>query len=259
MGTLVFVGLGLWDERDITLRGYDEARSAQVLFAEFYTSRLLGTNKERMERLLGKPITILTREQVEDGRLILAACRSAVVALLVPGDPMTATTHVDLLRRVQAEGVPTRVINGPSIFTAAPGLLGLQIYKFGRTTTLPFTTTSFHPTSPLEAIAANLGLGLHTLVLLDLQEGEYLSAENGLRYLLEIQATLPQRVLGEGDLACVLSRVGSPDPLINVGTIGELIRLNLGGPLQCMVIPGKLHFQEEEALNRFRSNPVVPL
>ena len=34
-GLLVFVGLGLDDERGITLRGLEEAKAADVVFAEF--------------------------------------------------------------------------------------------------------------------------------------------------------------------------------------------------------------------------------
>ncbi len=248
----MFIGLGLWDERDITLRGYEEARNAQVLFAEFYTSRLVGTTKEKLEGLLGRPITVLSREQVEDGRLILSACRSAISAFLVPGDPMTATTHVELRTRAEAQGIHTRVVHGPSIVSAAPGTLGLQIYKFGRTTTIPFTTPSFRPRSPLEVLEANLRDGLHTLLLLDLRDGEVLSANDALAYLLDLAREGGSATVGPHTLACVLSQVGSPGPTVNVGSIGDLLGQPLGEPLQCVVIPGKLHFQEEAALARLR-------
>ena len=46
MGELVFIGLGLDDEKGITLRGLDEARSADLVFAELYTSALPGASLE---------------------------------------------------------------------------------------------------------------------------------------------------------------------------------------------------------------------
>src|SRR6059036_2386173 len=102
MGELVFIGLGLDDERGITLRGLDEARSADVVFAELYTSALPGASLEAVEKLIDRKIRRLTRPEVEDGKVLLAAAAKGAVAFLVPGDPMTATTHVDLRLRAAA-------------------------------------------------------------------------------------------------------------------------------------------------------------
>lgn len=248
MGQLIFIGLGLWDERDISLRGLEEASHCQVLFAEFYTSRLVGTTPEALRRTLGKPFTLLSREQVEDGRLVLAAARGAVVGFLTPGDPMAATTHVDLRLRAERMGIPTRIVHGASILTAAAGLLGLQVYKFGRTTSIPFPAPGFRPRSPYEAIAANRAAGLHTLVLLDLEGERFLGAREALEYLLELEAEEKRGIVTEGTLTCVLSQVGSPRPGIAVGPLGEIAGRDLGGPPQCIVFPGQLHFLEEEML-----------
>lgn len=73
MGDLVFIGLGLHDEKGITLRGLEEARAADILFAEFYTSALLGARLESLESLIGKPVKPLSRAQVESGTEILEA------------------------------------------------------------------------------------------------------------------------------------------------------------------------------------------
>ncbi len=170
MGELIFIGLGLDDEKGITLRGLDEARSADVVFAELYTSALPGASLEAVEKLIDRKIRRLTRQEVEDGQVLLAAAAKGLVAFLVPGDPMTATTHVDLRLRAAASKIRTRIVHGVSILTAAAGALGLQAYKFGRTTTVPFPSAGFAPTSPLESILANRTAGLHTLVLMDLRE-----------------------------------------------------------------------------------------
>ena len=256
MGELIFVGLGLHDEKGMTLRGLDEVRSADVVFAELYTSGLADSTLESLERLIRKKIRRLTRVEVEDGRIILDAARSQRVVFLVPGDPMAATTHVDLRLRAVAAKIPTRIVHGVSILTAAAGTLGLQAYKFGRTTTVPFPSADFAPTSPLEAILENRRAGLHPLVLLDLKEGgTFLAPQDAFASLLSMASKLETSEFGPQTLACVLSQVGSPDSRAIAGPIGSLSDRDLGPPLHCLVIPGKLHFLEREALIAFAGAP----
>src|SRR5437870_4245006 len=112
MGELVFIGLGLHDEKGVTLRGLEDARGADVVFAELYTSTLASTSLESVERLVGKKIRILGRAEVEDGRTILDAAAGQRVAFLVGGDPMAATTHVDLRLRAASAEIPTRPVHG---------------------------------------------------------------------------------------------------------------------------------------------------
>ena len=59
MGALIFVGLGLAALRDITLNGLDAIRAADVVMAEFYTSRLLGADPKDLDALAGRPVRIL--------------------------------------------------------------------------------------------------------------------------------------------------------------------------------------------------------
>src|SRR5213594_965610 len=191
MGELVFIGLGLDDERGITLRGLDEARAADMVFAEFYTSALLGASIEAVEKLIDRQIRRLSRKEVEDGQVLLAAAANGTVAFLVPGDPLSATTHVDLRLRAEAAKIRTRIVHGVSILTAAAGALGLQAYKFGRTTTVPFPSPGFAPTSPLEPILENRRTGLHTLVLLDLREdGSFLAPRDAIASLLRMASAI---------------------------------------------------------------------
>ncbi len=252
MGSLIFIGLGLHDEKGVTLRGLEEARAADLVFAEFYTSALLGTRLGSLETLVGKPITRLTREQVEDGRVLLDAARDQRVAFLVAGDPMVATTHVDLRLRAAAAKIPTHVVHGVSILGAAAGALGLQAYKFGRTTTVPFPSPGFVPTSPLDPILENRKAGLHTLVLLDLREdGTFLDPKDALRSLLAMAEAKGTADFGPQTLVCVLSQVGSSDARITAGSAADLLTRDLGPPLHCLVVPGTLHFLEKEALAIF--------
>ena len=252
MGELVFIGLGLYDERDMTLRALDEARSCDVLFAEFYTSALRGTTAEKLAAWIGKPVAVLHREDVESAAVLLKEAATKRVGFLVPGDPMMATTHVDLRLRAEGSGVRTRIVHGSSILTAAIGLLGLQAYKFGRTTTIPIPEAGFRPTSPVDVIAANRAAGLHTLVLLDLKEdGRFLTANEALRYLIEIGGVkFPPETL-----VCMVGGAGSPDPIVRADRADRLAGEEVGPPLHSLVVPGALHFAEKEALSRFARTP----
>ncbi len=256
MGELVFIGLGLHDEKGITLRGLDEARASDVVFAEFYTSAIPGADVEALEALIGRPVRRLSREQVETGREVLDAAKDHRVVFLVAGDPMVATTHVDLRLRAAAAGILTRVIHGVSILGAAAGELGLQAYKFGRTTTVPFPSPGHEITSPLDPILENRRSGLHTLVLLDLREdGSFLDPKAALESLLGMAKSRGTTEFGPATLVCILSRVGSPGVRITTGTVADVLRRDLGPPLHCLVVPGKLHFLERDALVAFGGAP----
>jgi len=249
MGLLTFVGLGLYSERDITLAGLEAARSCDTCFAEFYTSAL-GVSLEEVEKMLGRAVVPLSREEVEEGSVILGGAERESVCLLTGGDPMTATTHVDLRLRAVERGIATRVIHGVSISTAAAGLLGLQSYKFGRATTLVTPQENYFPTSPYEVIRDNKQRGLHTLVLLDIHQhaARYMTANQGIDVLLEMERRMSQEVIMDKTLLAVVARASSPSPVVKAGYPPELRRGDFGPPLHTLVVPGHLHPMEARAL-----------
>lgn len=165
-GALWMIGLGLGDERDVTLKGADAIRAADVVFLESYTS-VLGVPPERLRAAYGKEVQIAYRETVESEaeRIIGPAAAGGVVAFLVVGDPFCATTHTDLLIRAQQRGVQTHVVHNASIMNAA-GACGLQLYNFGQTVSIPYFTDEWRPDSFYDKIKYNAGGGMHTLALL---------------------------------------------------------------------------------------------
>jgi len=124
LGELVFVGLGLYSERDMSLQGVEEARTAETVFAELYTSLMSGLDSAKLEKLVEKRISFISRRDLEDdcGKKILKAAKKSKTVLLVPGDPLIATTHVDLRIRAERQGIKTRVVHGASIVSAVMGL-----------------------------------------------------------------------------------------------------------------------------------------
>lgn len=259
MGRLIFVGLGLAPE-DLTDRGRKAIASADELVAEFYTSRLMGEAPEALGRRLGRPVRQLARSEVEgESRTILEAARRRTVAFLCAGDPMTATTHSELRFRAQKAGISVEIVHGVSIQTVAAGAAGLQSYKFDRTTTLARARGAWRPESPLEVIEDNLRGGLHTLVLLDPgdEAAEFLGVSEAARLLIEMAKGRPTSAVTPGTLAVGLARLGHTSAAIRVGPLSDLAEHDLGGPLHCLIVPGRLHFAEEEALSQLRQSGAV--
>lgn len=254
---LIFIGLGLYDEKDISLKGLNELKNCDKVFAEFYTSNLIGLDKKAFEKKIGKNIEILSRAESENGDKILKYATKFKVGFLTCGDPMIATTHVDLRLRAKKKGIETSIIHNGSIVTATPGLLGLQNYKFGRTTTLAFPEKNYFPLSPYSVIKTNKEMGLHTLVLLDIQanKNKYMTANQGIELLLKMESQLKNNIIHEDSILCVVGRAGSPSPVIRADTIRILLDEDFGPPLHTLVVPGILHFMEIEALEIFAGLP----
>ncbi|MDI6916606.1 MAG: diphthine synthase [Thermoplasmatales archaeon] len=255
MGKIIFIGFGLFDEKDITLKGLENIKKSDKVFAEFYTARLMGTSKEKIEELFGKKIKILSRKEVEEGKIILDAAKNKNVAFLTPGDPMTATTHVALRMQANEIGIKTKIVHGVSVITAAPGMLGLQSYKFGRTTTIPFPEKNYLPESPYDVIRQNKENGLHTLVLLDVKPDRLMTANEGMKILLMVEEKRKENVFTPETLVCVVARAGSDDCLISAGYVKNLSNKDFGEPMHSLIIPGKLHFMEAEALVKLAGAP----
>ena len=250
MTELIIIGLGLNDGKDIAYKGLEKLREVDIIFGEFYTAKMAEETVQQIESLIDKKILILTRDQVEDGTIIFNNALKGSVAFVCQGDPLTATTHIELLIRAKQLKIPTQLIHASSVVTAVPGLLGLQFYKFGRTTTLAFPDGAYFPESPYEVIIDNLKRGLHTLVLLDIdaQKNRYMTANEGIDLLLKISSKREDTFFSNDTLICVVARAGADDPKINADLAGKLVKKDFGGPLHTIVIPGKLHFKEAEGL-----------
>lgn len=247
---IYLVGLGLYDERDISLKGIKALKKVNAVYAEFYTANLFGGSIKTLEDKLDIQIKVLKREEVEEEDIPLKEAENKDVAFLCAGDPLIATTHTEIMVRAKKKGIKTVVIHSSSILTAAPGLSGLQAYKFGKVTTIPFTEENYFPHSPYMAIKNNLEEKMHTLVLLDIQAhlDRYMTANQGLEYLLRVADERKDGVITENTLAVVIARAGAEKPMVRAGKIGKLVREDFGGPLHCLIIPSDLHFVEAEAL-----------
>ena len=62
---LIFVGLGLSGTDGMTVKALEALKTCDKIYAEFYTSFLIGTKPEDLEKAIGKKIHVLYRGQVE--------------------------------------------------------------------------------------------------------------------------------------------------------------------------------------------------
>jgi diphthine synthase len=247
---LVFIGLGLFDERDLTIRALEEARSCEELFAEFYTSKLAGTDLTKLERVIGKKITLLSREDVEGSENILNEADTKKVGFLVPGDPLISTTHIALRLHAKEKGIDTCVVHGTSIYSAAPAISGLFNYKFGRSTSIPFPQKGYTPESFYDHLKENKRLGLHTLLFLDIKE-KLMTLNEALTILLDLERKRREDVFNDDTLVVGLGLVGSENPVMIAGAVAQVKEKDFGPTPHVLIVPGELHFMEEEYLKEF--------
>ena len=245
---LTFIGLGLYDKNDVSEKGLACIRNADHVFLEIYTSRLMGTSYEELENQYGKPVHLLGRNDVEQhpDDLLNKAERSHVV-FLCAGDPMVSTTHADLRMRAAARGIKTAIIHAASISSAVCGLSGLQNYRFGKSCSVPFPQKNWFPTTPIEVIAQNLSLRLHTLVYLDIQDDRSMTIHEAIALLEQMAEERKMHI----PLYVGIARAGSGDPLVRAGTAGTLRSVDFGLPLHILIVPAELHDMERSYLEMF--------
>jgi diphthine synthase len=252
---LIFVGLGL-SRGGISMRGIEVARVADAVYAELYTSIVPGLRLSDLESEIGKKVNVVGRKTLEEqpGE-ILEAAEAGDVVLLVPGDPMMATTHTDLRLRAERRGIRTGVIHAASIMSAAAGMAGLQSYKFGPSATVPFPDNP--STRPYEVLAGNRERGLHTMLLLDLRadEGRAMTANEAISIMLGLEERLRKGAFTPDTLAVVVARAGSDDAIVRAGRADRLREIDFGPPPHVLLVPGELHFVEAEALKVLAGAP----
>lgn len=266
---LYFVGLGLGDFKDITVRGLEIVKKCAAVYLESYTS-ILSCGKAQMEEFYGRPLIEADRLMVESGcDEMLERAHNEEVALLVVGDPFGATTHSDLYLRAAEQGIKVEVVHNASILTAV-GCTGLQLYRFGETVSIPLFTENWRPTSFYPKISKNRTLGLHTLLLLDIKVKEqsieammkgrneflpprFMTADEACRQLLEAEEAHKEGIISPDSIIIAALRLGSSSQSIIIDTVlGMSTRSDLGGPLHSLILPGELHPIESEMLDYFK-------
>ena len=277
---LWLVGMGISGAESIPMGGATALRGADVIYAEQFTSPTPRTvspdNTDGLTALARDiaggggddgggsssrsraEIRDAKRWMVEDGAQILKEAESRNVVLLSYGDPLVATTHAELLCRAARQGIDTRVIHASSAPSSVVGQCGLHHYKMGRMATVMRDPKSM--TTPYYTIYKNLIERCHTMLLLEYdREGTeldgpgdfFLEPADALRMLLNAEEGQQRGVVYGDTYAIVASRVGFGDrqQRIVAGKVSSLVaREGFGSPPHSVIIPGRLHFTEADAL-----------
>ena len=266
---LFMIGLGLSDMKDISIKGLDAISKCDIIYLEHYTA-VLHTTKDELEDYFNKSIIVADRNMVEvDGDRIVDEALEHNVAFLVVGDPFVATTHSDLFLRAKSRGVVVRVVHNASIINAV-GVVGLELYKYGKTTSIVFPDDDWLPETPYDVIKQNLSCGFHTLCLLDIKVSEpsrkdllrgvnnplpprFMSVKQGLEVLERIEAGRNEGIITPDTTVVGVARIGSDDPVIKAGPLSVVKEFDFGGPMHSIIIPAKqLHHVEEEMLSLWK-------
>ncbi|MFP4046009.1 MAG: diphthine synthase, partial [Candidatus Aenigmatarchaeota archaeon] len=209
---LSLIGLGLYDEKDLSVRAKEEIEDCDLLFMEKYTSKWEG--QEELEEMIEKKIDVLERSQLEENfDEILKKAEEKRIGILIPGDPLVATTHIELLIQARRKEIKTKVVHSSSIYSAVAET-GLQIYKFGKTTTIPYPEDNYRPESPYYVIKENREMGLHTLVLLDVKPDKAMEVCEAISYLLQLEKEKGEDVIDPNETVVAFSVKGKKTHLV---------------------------------------------
>ena len=168
---------------------------------------------------------------------------------------MTSTTHIDLRLRALEMGIETKVIHGTSIQSAVSGLTGIQNYRYGRSTTIPFDYKGKPFTSPYLVVRENLRQGLHSLIFLDLSsDRKCMTIGEGVELLIKAEEEEGYELL-KGVFGVGIARAGSSKPVVKTDLLSKLMDHDFGDPLHILLVLAKLHFMEAQSLVRLAEGP----
>ena len=255
---LWLIGIGPGDLDHITERAKRVAKGCSKRYLEGYTAILPPIEEKRLEAVVG-PWERLMRDGVESPENMLDEARVGSVALLVVGDPMQATTHIDLEERCAEEGIGFNVIPGLTATALAVSLSGLQSYRFGRQVTIPFSDGEYLPTSPFEMICKNKEGGMHTLALLDLdptgmglEQPRPMTPGEAVDHLVRMNERSEEFNQPVEDWqGLLLSDLGTVEERVGSGKMRNLSQIE-GGHIHALIIAAEFSGMEAEAFERRR-------
>jgi diphthine synthase len=245
---LWFVGLGISGAEGIGSDVIKILKKADLVFLEIFTSPITKSELEKIKNLVKGEFRTAPRWIVEDGKAILKEARKKEVVLLSYGDPYIATTHIELRTRAILEKIKTKTIHAASAITSLIGECGLHFYKIGKVVTMMKEQHSV--SSVYYTIYNNLIAGNHTIIILEFNNDDkfFLNPKDAFLNLLVTESSEKRNVIDDLTFAIVASRIGSKSQKIVAGKILNLKNFDFGKPPHTIIIPGKMHFTESDAL-----------
>jgi len=233
-------------KNSLTAEALQTLKTCDSIYLENYTVNF-PYPKNELEKIHNLKIKELSREKVED-ESILQEAKNSKVALLIYGDSLSATTHMQLILECKKQKIPYQIFHNASILTTVAET-GLSLYKFGKTTSMPNWSEHTHkPTSFTNYIKQNQSIQAHTLILTDIG----LEIKPAIKQLKESSEKenlkLPEKIIA-------ISHAGTPQQKIFYDNLENLTSLNsrIDMPF-CLIIPDSLNHIEKEALQQLKKN-----
>ena len=175
-------------------------QTCDKVYLENYTVNFPYETKE-LEKSYKINITELSRSAVED-ESVLEESKNSDIALLVYGDSLSATTHMQLIAEAKKQKIEYKIYHAASIMITVAET-GLSLYEFGKTCSMPnWEEHTNRPTSFINYIKDNLAIKAHTLILTDIG----LEIENAIEQLIE---------------ASTKEEIGIPEKIIAISEAGN--------------------------------------
>ena len=245
---LWFIGLGVSGISELSDNTISIIKNAEIVYLESFTSPISNDEKIQLENISTGEFKIAKRWLVEDGNEILDNAKRKETVLISYGDPYIATTHLELKTRAMQDKIETKTIHSSSIVSSLIGEVGLHYYKVGKILTIMNDPKSL--ITPYNTIFDNLLNRIHSVILLEYNEDKsfFLEPQNALSMLLDCEEKQKRKIISSETFGIVASRIGKNDQSIISGNVGNLIKNKFGEPPHSIIIPGKLHFTESDAV-----------
>ena len=245
---LWFIGLGISGISELSDSTLNIIKNAKVVYLESFTSPISETEKKELESICDGEFKIAKRWIVEDGNEILDNAKKKETVLISYGDPYIATTHLEVKTRATNEKIETKTIHSSSIVSSLIGEVGLHYYKVGKVLTIMNDPKAM--ITPYNTIFENLLNKTHSVILLEYNEDKsfFLQPEDALSLLLDVEKVQNRKIISQEMFVIVASRIGKNDQKIISGKIRNLIKKEFGEPPHSIIISGKLHFTESDAM-----------
>ena len=245
---LWFIGLGVSGISELSGNTISIIKNAEIVYLESFTSPISEDEKIQLKNISTGKFKVAKRWLVEDGNEILDNAKEKETVLISYGDPYIATTHLELKTRAIQDNIETKTIHSSSIISSLIGEAGLHYYKVGKVLTIMDDPKSI--ITPYNTIFDNLLNRIHSVILLEYNEDKsfFLEPQNALSMLLDCEEKQKRKIISSETFAIIASRIGKNDQRIISGNIGNLIKNKFGEPPHSIIIPGKLHFTESDAV-----------
>jgi len=238
---LYLIGLGL-NAESISMRGLSAVKKCKKVYLENYTVNFPYSINE-LSSVIEKKIAPANREFVESFKIIDEA-KKTDVALLIYGSPLTATTHISLIHEAEESGIKCEIVYNASILDAVAET-GLQLYKFGKISSMPKwdKEKNFTPDSFMEIVKNNLSIKAHSLILIDINL-EFQDALKQLKISAEKYGVNASKLV-------ICQALGTKKGKILYKNFQDLEDFHGVKCPYCIIIPSTLHFIEKEILNNY--------